>query len=112
MELHDVSVATHLFRIAQEAVSNAMHHGGADEILIELAVGPQSSTLAIRDNGVGFAVDGTVDHSGMGLRIMRHRAAMFGGSLGIERTSGHTIVTCVFPMTPARQQDEIARLRR
>ena len=52
--VHDVSVATHLFRIAQEAVNNAMHHGRADEIMIDLAAGARPATLTVSDNGVGF----------------------------------------------------------
>ncbi len=97
LEFQDVSVATHLFRIAQEAVNNAMHHGRAQEIMIDLAVGHRPATLTVSDNGVGFSRDGDRNDSGMGLRIMRHRAAMIGGSLVIERTSGHTVVTCAFP---------------
>ena len=85
---------------------------GRDEILIDLAVGHRPATLTVSDNGVGFSRDGDGSHSGMGLRIMRHRAAMIGGSLGIERTSGHTVVTCAFPTAPARDDDESARLRR
>ena len=85
---------------------------GRDEIMIDLAVGHRPATLTVSDNGVGFSRDGDRDYSGMGLRIMRHRAAMIGGSLGIERTSGHTVVTCAFPAAPAREDDESARLRR
>ncbi len=99
LEFRDVSVATHLFRIAQEAVNNAIHHGRATGIMIDLAVGHRPATLTVSDDGSGFGGDGDADHTGMGLRIMRHRAAMIGGSLGIERTSGHTVVTCAFPAT-------------
>jgi signal transduction histidine kinase len=112
LEFQEVSVATHLFRIAQEAVNNAVHHGRADEILIDLVVGQRTATLTVSDNGVGLSLDGNDGHSGMGLRIMRHRAAMIGGSLGIERASGHTVVTCAFPMSAARKDDESAHLRR
>ena len=55
LEFHDVSVATHLFRIAQEAVNNAMHHGRAQEIMIDLAVGHRPATMTVSDNGVGFS---------------------------------------------------------
>ncbi len=57
-----------------------MHHGRADEILIDLALGQRPATLTISDNGVGFPADGDARDAGMGLRIMRHRAAMIGGS--------------------------------
>ncbi len=112
LEFHDLSAATHLFRIAQEAVNNAIHHGRADEIQIDLAVGHRPGILTVSDNGGGFAADGNPAHSGMGLRIMRHRAAMIGATLGIERTSGHTVVTCAFPITSERHCDESPRLRR
>jgi PAS domain S-box-containing protein len=108
----DVSVSTHLFRIAQEAVSNALHHGRADEILIDLALGQCPATLTISDNGVGFPADGGGARSGMGLRIMRHRATMIGGSLGIERTSRQTVVTCTFAADFVGDGDESTRLRR
>jgi PAS domain S-box-containing protein len=91
----DVSVSTHLFRIAQEAVNNALHHGRASEIRIDLALDRRPATLTISDNGAGFPPAAGVG-SGMGLRIMRHRAAMIGGSLGFERNGAHTVVTCTF----------------
>jgi signal transduction histidine kinase len=112
LECHDVSVATHLFRITQEAVNNAIHHGRAREIMIDLALGHRPATLTVSDDGVGLVRDGDRNRSGMGLRIMRHRAAMIGGSLCIERTSGHTVVTCAFPAAEEGQGNESARLRR
>jgi PAS domain S-box-containing protein len=99
-ECDDVSVATHLFRIAQEAVNNAMHHGRADEIMIDLAAGDRPATLTVSDNGVGFSDNGDSSRHGMGLRIMRHRAAMIGGNLSVERASQHTVVTCTFLPVP------------
>ena len=112
LALHDVSVATHLFRIAQEAVSNALHHGGADEIMIDLALGQRPATLTISDNGVGFlrpiadgAVrDGPADHASPRGDDRRQP--------DVERTSGHTVVTCAFPTTSERDGDESPRLRR
>jgi signal transduction histidine kinase len=97
LPFHDVSVETHLFRIVQEAVNNAMHHGGASEIVMDLAVGAAPATLTVSDNGAGFAAAGQHGDSGMGLRIMRHRAAMIGGSLVVERRSGITVVRCALP---------------
>jgi signal transduction histidine kinase len=100
----DLGVATHLFRIAQEAVHNAIKHGRAREIVIALSVSNVASegagaSLTIADDGVGCAatMHGNGESEGMGLRIMRHRAAMIGGTFRIERSSdARTIVSCAF----------------
>jgi PAS domain S-box-containing protein len=96
--IHDDSMATHLYHIAQEAVNNAIKHGNAQEILIQLAADHGSGTLAIKDNGKGITeiASGT---PGMGLHIMNYRAGMIGGSLEVDRDYPRgTIVTCLFPV--------------
>ena len=113
---------THLFRIAQEAVSNAFRHGRAERVDITLSVGKERVRLRIHDDGVGFpdairaggaespalsdaaaaAAGGTVaaparpdDHRGMGVRIMHYRARIAGGTLDIRPAVDHgTIVSC------------------
>jgi two-component system sensor kinase FixL len=50
----DNTVATHLYRIAQEATTNAIQHGSADKIVISHAFGPRVLLLEIADNGIGF----------------------------------------------------------
>ncbi|HMP76691.1 MAG TPA: CHASE domain-containing protein [Kiritimatiellia bacterium] len=74
--------AVHLYHIAQEAVNNAIRHGEAREIRIELT--PRA--LRIIDNGRGFDASATV--AGAGLRIMRHRATRAGARLDIHSTPG------------------------
>lgn len=95
--MDDAAAVVHLYRIAQEAVTNAIKHGGAKNIQIELAYDGDNSVLAVRSDGrdfPGMQVKGT----GMGLQIMNHRAEMIGGSLDILRgDKGGTVVTCVFP---------------
>jgi two-component system, LuxR family, sensor kinase FixL len=92
--LCDQTVATHLFRIAQEAVSNAIKHGRATLIRIRLSRRPGGALLAISDNGRGFPAGGPVP-KGMGLRIMQTRAGMIGGTLAMEnRPEGGTRVLC------------------
>jgi PAS domain S-box-containing protein len=92
--VHDHAVATHLYRIAQEAVSNAIKHGKATTITIGLRQFPERIELGIHDDGVGLAGE-PVKGKGMGLRIMRYRADMIGGSLGVvRRPEGGTAVTC------------------
>ena len=83
----DSAAATHLFRIAQEAVSNALKHGKARRIALQLRDGRAGVSLRISDNGAGFPAQ-TPRTKGMGLRIMQSRAGMMGGTLAIERNSG------------------------
>jgi signal transduction histidine kinase len=91
------AVATHLYRITQEAVNNAVRHGDADHIRIVLAVGDDQVRLRVRDDGTGFeAVDPS--DAGMGLRIMNYRARIIGGTLDVSSTPGEgTAVTCTLP---------------
>ena len=84
--------ATHLYRIAREAVHNALKHAKANRIVIEVRDG-DSVQLAVRDDGIGINSDRFTE--GEGLRIMRYRAGLIGGSISIkDATSGGTIVTC------------------
>lgn len=92
--IEDNSVATHLYRIAQEAVQNAIRHGKASRIGIELARPSDVVRLSVADNGVGFP-DDAQPRTGMGLRTMKHRADVIGGSLSIKRLSrGGSRVVC------------------
>jgi signal transduction histidine kinase len=97
MKVTDLAAATHLYRIAQEAVSNAFKHGKAKEVTIELECERGRISLNVRDNGVGFSRD-AAKNKGMGLRIMQYRAGMLGGTLTIEPCSdGGTSVICSVP---------------
>ena len=99
--MHDDAAATHLYRIAQEAVRNAIQHGKPKRIGITLAGQDGLVTLTVEDDGVG--VPETAQKSGgLGVRIMAHRAAMIGGSFTIEPApTGGTIVTCSIPKAAA-----------
>lgn len=93
----DNLVATHLFRIAQEAITNAIKHGKSSRIQIRLAETPAKITLAITDNGTGLPARQR-KKTGMGLRIMHHRAEMIGGILTIQNNpGGGTTVLCTTP---------------
>jgi PAS domain S-box-containing protein len=97
--MDDLAAATHLFHIAQEAVSNAIKHGRSRRLVIELSARDGIGRLAIEDDGSGTEMVGP-GQRGMGLHIMRYRANMIGGSLQL-RTEGPnlgTTVDCVFPM--------------
>lgn len=92
--ISDTSVATHLYRIAQEATHNAVKHGHAKHITIKLTRTDASLSLTVQDDGVG--IPPAVDQSrGMGLRIMNYRAGMIGGALTIKRNEDQgTTVQC------------------
>ena len=88
------AVAIHLYRIAQEAVNNALKHGRARRIDISLAAKDHSVILAVNDNGVGIPRK-LPRHKGMGLRIMRYRAEVIGGALRVvPHSRGGTRVVC------------------
>jgi signal transduction histidine kinase len=90
----DNDVAIHMFRIAQEAVTNAVRHARAERIEIRLENGENGLTLQVSDDGIGIPGD-LNGATGMGLRIMRHRAGTIAGRLDVRPgTTGGTIVTC------------------
>jgi two-component system sensor kinase FixL len=90
-------VALHLYRIAEEAVANAVKHANAKRITIELAVLDGKAVLQISDNGKG--ISGKVAGQTMGLRNMHYRANTIGAALTIEgvRDRG-TSVCCILPV--------------
>jgi signal transduction histidine kinase len=92
----NIVAATHLYRIAQEAISNAVRHGKAKRITVAIEARDKELTLRIEDDGVGVP-ESLPRHKGMGLRIMAHRAAILGGTFSVgRRPSGGTMVKCVF----------------
>ena len=107
--IYNGTAATHMYRIAQEAVSNAVRHGKASRIKISLASGSEQVRLRIQDNGVGFPDEEADDEGeGMGVRIMNYRARIIGGTLEISSSlDSGTIVTCTLPRTASiRTNDE------
>jgi signal transduction histidine kinase len=91
--VHDSTVATQLYRIAQEAATNAAKHAAAEQVDIRITVKDSELTLAITDDGVGFP--GLSDSKGLGLRLMRHGAALIGGTFNVRRNGRRgTIATC------------------
>jgi PAS domain S-box-containing protein len=107
------AVATHLYRIAQEAVSNAIKHGKTAEITVHLDCTPQRIILRITDRGKGFP-EPLPKTQGMGLRIMQYRAGIIGAALSLEKNpEGGAIVVCQVPaeqtgsLAPAERAPEI-----
>ena len=98
-QISDPGIATHLFRIVQEAVNNAVKHAGAQRIDICLQAEQTTGYLSVKDNGRGLW--GEASGRGSGLDIMRHRAATIGGSLRVSADpGGGTVMTCRFPLKP------------
>jgi PAS domain S-box-containing protein len=93
----DDEVATHLFLIAQEALSNAIRHGQATRANIRLSITSARLVLSVQDNGRGFDTTG---HStpGLGLQLMQYRARMIGGIVKVQsKPQGGTRVEAHLP---------------
>lgn len=99
--IQDNALATHLFRIAQESVTNAIKHGKPGRVEISLTGTPGRIVLAVKDDGKGLPARPR-KHTGMGLRIMRYRASMIGGSLAVQKAAGSgTNVICTVDLPGA-----------
>lgn len=100
VDMHDPMIVINMYHIAGEAVQNAIRHGKADQIVIELDVEGGNIRLSIRDNGIGMA--NSTDASGMGIRIMTYRAKLVGASFSIESVKGNgTTVLLTLPYSAA-----------
>jgi PAS domain S-box-containing protein len=97
----DTVLAVHLYRIAQEATSNAARHGHAKRIDIKIRLEDDVGILQIEDDGQGFSIE--KKPNGLGLRTMEYRATVIKGTLKIDSKPGiGTVVTCSFPPLPAK----------
>jgi signal transduction histidine kinase len=92
--------ATHLYRIAQEAIHNATNHGKAHKIDIRLSANADVTSLSVTDDGIGFRKD-EKETRGFGISIMQYRANLMDGELAIESgAKGGTTVSCTVPTGP------------
>lgn len=95
--VHDPETASHLYRIAQEAISNAVKHSQARSISVTLNQAGDTIRLQVRDNGKGMPTDLSCCN-GMGLKNMSRRAALLGGVLQFGRNGKRgTLMSCVAP---------------
>jgi signal transduction histidine kinase len=102
VSISDQAVATHLYRIAQEAVSNAIKHGKASAVEISLANTNDKTLLTVSDNGIGIKSPVRAG-TGMGLRIMQYRAGMIGATLLVQaQGKGGTRILCSLQKTGSR----------
>jgi len=86
-----------LFRVAQEALSNAARHARASVVTVLLALSGKGLQLAVNDNGSGFDPNRPRDHASLGLASMRERVRLLQGELDVQSTpgSGTTVVAWV-----------------
>jgi PAS domain S-box-containing protein len=96
--IEDDAAATHLYRIAREAVINANKHGRAREIIVRLQRSRREMVLQVIDDGVGLSQERKLKQ-GLGLHIMNYRAQLAGGRLEIDSPkTGGTCVSCYLPV--------------
>jgi PAS domain S-box-containing protein len=101
----DPLMARNLYRIAQEAVSNALRHGRPRQIRLALRHGSAGLCLTVEDDGVGMPALLPFEGEGMGIKTMRYRAGLIGGTLQIgPAESGGTLITC--PVRRSNGTDE------
>ena len=94
----DETVAIHVYRVLQEAVSNVARHSGTNRVRVRLSGGSGALTLEVEDHGKGLDAD--TARRGLGLVTMRERAALVGGTLKFLRPrGGGTVVRLVVPVT-------------
>ncbi|HEU4627445.1 MAG TPA: PAS domain S-box protein [Steroidobacteraceae bacterium] len=98
LELNE-AYATHLYRIAQEALTNVVRHSLASEVVIGLEIVGDELQLRVDDNGRGFTHQPPGAAGGLGLKLMRYRAQMLGGDLMLETSAnGGASVRCSCPL--------------
>jgi PAS domain S-box-containing protein len=96
----ETSIATDLFRVTQELLTNVARHAGADRVRVDLGGGSKNLRLRLADNGHGFATDQKT--RGLGLAGVRERVRRHGGTLSIESSTTGTAVTVTIPRAGIR----------
>ena len=100
VKIADASTVGHLYRIAQEAVTNALKHAKPKRIHLKLAKRRQTIELSVEDNGEGLPRKDS-KKEGMGLQVMHHRARLIGGHLTLHSIAGNGVrVVCSLPLKP------------
>lgn len=98
ISFHSPMKALNLYRIAQEAVNNAVKHGKAENVSINLNKRKGTVVLSIKDDGVGFSQTKKAGReNGMGMNIMKYRSKMMSGNLDILEINDETQITCEIP---------------
>ena len=97
LELRDAELATQLYYLAQEAVTNAIKHAAPKSIEMSLARANGHMALSVRDDGRGFDSEHPPRSNGLGLRLMAYRARLIGADFDLTSApGGGTVVNCSF----------------
>lgn len=111
-ELDDHDVAVHLYRIAQEAVHNAIKHSDCDKIRITLKIGEENGFMMIEDDGKGLGKE-SQKAPALGLSSLYHRASLIGGTVSIrERSARGLQVECNFPIRLTQENNHHAKSKK
>ena len=97
-------VALCLFRVAQEALHNALKYSGVRHFAVEVSSTPERVQLVVRDAGAGFAVEEAKNHGGLGLVSMQERINMLRGQFSVESQPGEG--TKIVASVPVIAEDE------
>jgi len=109
----DPLVAIHLYRVAQEAINNAVKHSQARHLRIDLACDNGHHRLSVSDDGIGFDPERIEPGHGLGMHSLRARASLLGGCLEIARnTQGGTTVAVIYPAHQGEQRERRQNMRR
>ena len=95
LRIDNPEVSINMFRIAQEAINNAIKHSGASKIEVSLFASRDAIVLEVTDNGIGITLENDQSPAGgLGMHIMRRRSSMFGGTLKFEtaNTGGTRVI--------------------
>jgi signal transduction histidine kinase len=107
IELPSLEIGMHVYRLVQEALSNAARHSGASQIHLTLERSADAICFEVMDNGMGFSPSETP--SGMGLQTMKSRADLIGAKLQFSRNpTGGTRVSGILPIAPVVRSDELS----
>lgn len=104
-------VATHMHRIAQEAVKNAGVHGKAKKVIITLSSNKKELILHVKDDGTGYEKKGESD--GVGVKLMKYRTELMDGELDVHKLGddGGTLVSCSVPLERAKKEESFKNNR-
>lgn len=107
VQLNDTEKETHIYRIAQEAVNNAVRHGKPKNITLSLQrFAGGVCVLKIQDDGIGFKKSKSDESRGIGVRVMDYRANFIGGTLELlSGRRGGASVICRFPIKSSTRQE-------
>jgi signal transduction histidine kinase len=104
--IYNETALIQLYRIAQEAITNAARHARPGQIEVSLMKEDNEITLKIKDDGTGFSSQN--QKNGIGLEIMKHRADIINASLDIQPSINKgTMVTCIFMDTGENEVSSI-----